>query len=273
MNAVPATVGEALTGTARHHAEALLAAAIGVGREFIYAHPEHRLQRAQAVHYLDLRRRLAAGVPLAYLLGRRAFWTLDLEVDRYTLVPRPETEHLVEVALARLPARRPARVAELGTGTGAVALALAGERPRARITATDSCARALRVARRNAVRAGYANVSFRRGDWCRALGGACFDLILSNPPYVETRACRTSYALRHEPRRALCGGLDGLDVIRRLVCECRACLRPGGWLLLEHGAAQGARVRALLRRQGYRAICTLVDLAGHERVSCARWPQ
>lgn len=255
------------------HTETLLAAVLKVGREFVYAHPEHRLLRGQVERYLEFHRRLAAGVPLAQLLGRRAFWTLDLDVDRHTLVPRPETEHLVEAALAHLPERRPARVAELGTGTGAVALALAGERPRAQITATDNCVRALRVARRNAVRTGRAHVRFRRGDWCRALGSAHFDLILSNPPYVEARAWRTSRALRHEPRQALCGGLDGLDVIRSLVIQCPAHLRPGGWLLLEHGAFQGSRVRALLRSKGYRGVHTLADLAGHERVSCARWPR
>lgn len=271
MNTVPTTVGEALAAADQRHTEALLAAVLGVGREFIYAHPEHRLQRGQAVRYLKLRHRLATGAPLAQLLGRRSFWTLDLDVDRHTLVPRPETEHLVEAALARLPARRSARVAELGTGTGAVALALAGERPRAQLTATDNCVRALRVARRNAARTGCANVRFRRGDWCRALGSARFDLILSNPPYVEVRAWRASRLLRHEPRQALCGGLDGLDVIRSLVSQCPAHLRSGGWLLLEHGAFQGRWVRALLRRQGYRGIHTLTDLAGHERVSCARW--
>ena len=274
MSAAPTvTVAAALAaapGVERGAAETLLAALLGVGRESVYAFPERRLPRAVAQRYTRLCRCLTGGMPLAYLLGRRAFWTLELEVNRHTLVPRPETEHLVEAALARIPMRRPARVAELGTGAGGVAVAVADARPRSRVTATDRCARALRVARRNAAGAGLANVHFRRGDWCRALGAARFDVILSNPPYVETRCYRQSRALRHEPRRALCGGPDGLDAIRHLTRACVRHLRPGGWLLLEHGAEQGGRVRALLRRRGYRGVYTLPDLAGRERVSGAR---
>ena len=209
-------------------------------------------------------------MPWAYLSGSCGFWTLELEVNRHTLVPRPETERLVEAALAHIPPRRPARLADLGTGSGAVALALAAERPRAQLIATDNCARALRVARGNARRAGLGRICFRHGDWCHALGRTRLDLIVSNPPYVE--AAGLGQSLRHEPRRALYGGWDGLDVIRHLVGECRSRLRRGGWLLLEHGARQGARVRALYAHHGYHHIRTLCDLAGHERVSYARVP-
>ncbi len=273
MSRAVVTVAEALADCSpveRPPAGDALAALLGVDRGSLYAHPGQPLPIAVTEHFYALLRARAGGMPWAYLTGSCGFWTLELEVDQHTLVPRPETERLVEAALVHIPLRCPARLADLGTGSGAVALALAAERPRAQLIATDSCARALRVARRNAGRAGLSRIHFRRGDWCHALGRTRLDLIVSNPPYVEAAGLKQS--LRHEPRRALYGGWDGLDVIRHLVRECRSRLRRGGWLLLEHGAWQGARVRALYARHGYHHIRTLRDLAGHERVSYARVP-
>ncbi|GAP66110.1 (protein release factor)-glutamineN5-methyltransferase [Mizugakiibacter sediminis] len=225
-------------------------------------------EAAQAVFAALLARRLA-GEPVAYLVGRRGFWSLELEVTPATLIPRAETERLVELALARLPADAAARVADLGTGSGAIALAIARERPRARVVATDASAEALAVARRNAARLGLGNVVFAQGDWCAALGEARdFDLIVSNPPYIAAGDPHLGEGdLRFEPAAALASGADGLDAIRRIVRDARAHLRPGGGLLFEHGYRQGAAVRALLAAAGYREVFSARDLEGRERVS------
>ncbi len=274
-----ATVGELVRAARRRlppalsgEAELLVAAALGLDRAQVLAFPERAVDAAAARRCLAWIGRRAAGAPLAYLTGRREFWGLELEVTPATLVPRPETETLVAAALARLPAGRPARVADLGTGSGAVALAIARERPEAELLATDRSEAALAVARRNAARLGLARVRFRAGDWCAALAGEPpFDLIVANPPYVALGdpALRAD-GVRHEPRAALAAGPDGLDAIRRIVHCAPAHLAPGGWLLLEHGACQGAAVRALLARRGLVAVETLRDLAGLERVTGAR---
>ena len=257
----------------RVEAEILLAHVVGTSRARLWARPESAVDAGRAAAFLGLARRRAVGEPVAYLVGWREFWTLDLEVGPAVLIPRPETELIVERALALLPASGAARVADLGTGSGAVALALAAERPDWHVVATDSSVAALTVARRNAERLGL-NVELREGDWGGAFrAGETFDLIASNPPYVATGDPHlTEGDLPWEPAAALTAGADGLDAIRRILGAAVAHLAAGGWLLLEHGAEQGPAVRALLAAAGFVAVSTLRDLAGLERVSGGRRP-
>lgn len=256
-------------------AEQLLAHALGRELAWIYAHGDATVPEAMVEPLDALVRRRLAGEPVAYLVGRRGFWRLDLAVGPATLIPRPETELLVELALERLPADRDALVADLGTGSGAIALALALERPRARVLATDASAAALALARHNAETLGFGapRVEFRQGDWWAPLAGETFDLVASNPPYIaEDDPHLARGDLRFEPRAALASGPDGLDAIRAIVGDAPAHLRPGGWLLFEHGQDQGAAVRALMKQAGLAGVATGRDLEGRERVSCARRP-
>lgn len=257
---------------ARAEAEILLAHCLGCDRTALWARPETAVPSAVAAACRALARRRAAGEPVAYLVGHRGFWTLELEVTPAVLIPRPETELLVEQVLAAFPADAPVRLVDLGTGSGAIALAVAAERPCWEILATDAAADALAVARRNAARLGLAAVAFRLGDWTQACRrGERFSVIVSNPPYVaEGDPHLAEGDLPWEPRAALVAGPDGLDAIRRLVAAAPAHLAPGGWLLLEHGADQGAAVRAILAGAGLDAVHTVRDLAGLERVSGGR---
>jgi release factor glutamine methyltransferase len=201
-------------------------------------------------------------------VGRREFWSLDLEVTPATLVPRPETELLVELALERLPANGSERVLDLGTGSGAIALAIASERPRAQVTAVEASAPALAVAQRNAAQLGLERVRLLRSDWFSAVRDECFDLVLSNPPYLalDDPHLREG-SLPFEPGTALASGRDGLDALRAICAATPAHLRAGGWLLFEHGLAQGEAARALLRANGFENVHTWRDLEGRERVS------
>ncbi len=253
---------------ARREAELLAEFALGADRAWLFAHAEDPVADAARDRFLDLLARRAGGEPLAYILGHVGFWTLDLEVTPDTLIPRPETELLVEAALARLPEGTAPRVADLGTGSGAIALALASERPQARVLATDASAAALDVARRNAARNEIGNVAFRQGDWLEPLAGERFDLIASNPPYVALGDPHLAQGdLRFEPDAALASGADGLDALRTIARDAPAHLLPGGWLLLEHGLDQGEAVRGLLRDAGFHRIETLRDLEDRERVT------
>jgi len=257
---------------ARAEAEILLAHCLGCDRTALWARPETAVPSAVAAACRALARRRAAGEPVAYLVGHRGFWTLELEVTPAVLIPRPETELLVEQVLAAFPADAPVRLVDLGTGSGAIALAVAAERPCWEILATDAAADALAVARRNAARLGLVAVAFRLGDWAQAFRpGERFSVIVSNPPYVaEGDPHLVEGDLPWEPRAALVAGPDGLDAIRRLAATAPAHLAPGGWLLLEHGADQGAAVRAILAGAGLDAVHTVRDLAGLERVSGGR---
>ena len=258
--------------TPRLEAEVLLAHVTQQPRHRPYAAPHAHISATETARYAALVERRGAGEPVAYLTGRREFWSLDLEVSPDTLIPRPETEHLVEAALVRLPQPSTVRVADLGTGSGAVALALAHERPRWACTATDLCAGALAVAQKNAKRLGVARIDFRLGDWCAALHGERYDLIVSNPPYVaEDDSVLRRGGLQFEPRRALAAGRDGLDALSRIAHEARSYLNPGGWLILEHGCTQGEPLRALLAALGYLRITQRHDYAGLERVVEALW--
>ena len=209
------------------------------------------------------------GVPVAYLVGKRDFWDFTLQVNQHTLVPRPETEHLVESALDVGDAQTSLRVLDMGTGSGAIALALATERPHWQIVATDINRDTLSVARRNAARLHLEHVEFVQSDWFVAIAGR-YDLIVSNPPYIAEDDQHMD-VLRYEPRRALVSGSDGLQAIRQIIQQATAYLAPQGWLLFEHGADQGAACRALLAQHGLTDIVTKQDLAGLDRLSGGRW--
>jgi release factor glutamine methyltransferase len=257
----------------RAEAELLLLHAVRQSRSWLFTHADDVPDMDVQTAYAELLNRRARGEPVAYITGSRGFWSLDLEVTPATLIPRPETELLVEQALERLPPDSACAVADLGTGSGTVALALASERPQCRVTATDASAAALEVARRNAARLGIDNVAFVQGDWMVPLGDARFELIVSNPPYIEADDEHLVRGdLRFEPATALASGRDGLDDIRRIVATARAHLAPGGWLLFEHGWNQGDAARALLRQAGYDDVFTAQDLEQRDRVSGARNP-
>lgn len=253
---------------ARRESELLLGHALQRERAWLFAHAGDAVDEAGRTRYTTLIAARVRGVPVAQLLGRWGFWTLDLRVTPDTLVPRAETELLVEAALARLPQGHTAHVADLGTGSGAIALALAHACPTARIVATDASVAALAVARENAAANELHNVEFRQGDWYTPLAGERYDLLLSNPPYIaHDDPHLTQGDLRFEPISALVSGVDGLDAIRVLAAGAGRHLRAGGWLLVEHGFEQGASVRALLIDGGLTAVQTLRDLEGRERVT------
>ncbi|RMG28260.1 MAG: peptide chain release factor N(5)-glutamine methyltransferase [Gammaproteobacteria bacterium] len=257
----------------RLEAELLLAHVLQRPRSHVLAWPEAVLDGEAAARFERLVERRAAGVPMAYLLGEREFWSLRLEVTPDTLIPRPETELLVERALVHLPADHDLRVVDAGTGSGAIALALAHERPRAFVLGVDRCPRALAVAARNRDRLGLVNARFLQGDWLTALRPECLDLVAANPPYVAARDPHlTQGDPAWEPRSALVAGDDGLAALRRLLPQAAACLRPGGWLLVEHGWDQAAAVAELLHRAGLGCVRLHHDLAGRPRVTEARRP-
>jgi release factor glutamine methyltransferase len=254
-------------------AEFLLGHVLGKPRGWLFAHRDDSASDEVAAAFEALVHRRACGEPVAYLTGQRGFWSFDLTVTPATLIPRPETELLVELALARLPTDRPLRVADLGTGSGAIALALAHERPRAQVVACDASAQALGVASANARMLRLANVTFREGDWFVPFAGERFDLVASNPPYIALDDPHLAEGdLRFEPASALSSGADGLDAIRRIVAAAPAHLQAGGWLLLEHGWEQGAAVRALLRDAGFVEVATERDLEDRDRVTLGRKP-
>ena len=255
----------------RVDAEWLLSHAVVRPRTWLFVHAGDPVPAAVAERFEALVARRQAGEPVAYLTGTQGFWTLELEVSPATLIPRPETELLVELALARIPVDARAHVADLGTGSGAIALAMAKERPRAAVMATDASSAALEVARRNAARNRIATVEFRGGDWFAPLAGETFDLIASNPPYIADGDPHLGEGdLRFEPPTALSSGTDGLDAIRRIVGDAPAYLASGGWLLLEHGWDQGEAVRALLQAAGFIDVETARDLEGRDRASLGR---
>jgi release factor glutamine methyltransferase len=268
LRASAAAVGTGATPTL--DAELLLAHVLRMPRARLKSHSEALAEPERAGQYLELIERRAAGEPLAYRTGEREFWSLRLAVSPAVLVPRPETELLVERALALWTASA-GRIADLGTGCGAIAIALARERPRWQIVATDVSAAALAVAQRNAATFG-AGIDFRHGDWYTPLAGERFDLLLSNPPYVAADD-PAMHALRYEPRAALTPGSDALECLRTLVRGAPRHLARGGWLLLEHGADQGADVRQELVDAGFRYVRSHCDLAGHERMTDAQYGQ
>ncbi|MBC8028051.1 MAG: peptide chain release factor N(5)-glutamine methyltransferase [Steroidobacteraceae bacterium] len=264
-----------VAGIPRRDAEILLAAAAKLTRTALLTRSRETLPADAIAQFEDWRRRRAAGEPVAYLLGRREFWSLDLEVGAAVLVPRPETELLVERVLERVTAPS-AQIADLGTGSGAIAIALAVERPAWRISASDNSPAALAVARRNGERLAPGRIEWLMNDaegWFAPLAGRRFDAIASNPPYIAADdPVLEGEGLRFEPRGALTPGGDGYAALATLINGAPGHLEPGGWLLLEHGATQGFAVRAALVARGFTSVTSHRDLAGHERMSEAQWP-
>ncbi len=250
-------------------ARALLAHALACPSAWLFAHGDDTIDEDTLHRFEALLARCAQGEPVAYLIGRRGFWSFDLMVSPQTLIPRPETELLVERALQRIGTQPHLRIADLGTGSGAIALALAHERPHAQVIAVDVSAGALDIARANAHELRLYNVEFRQGDWLQPLAGERFDLIASNPPYIADGDPHLD-ALRYEPEPALSSGRDGLDAIRIITRDAPAHLHAGGWLLLEHGWDQGDAVRALLQGAGFEDVQTHRDLEDRDRVTLGR---
>jgi len=252
-----------------HEADLLLAHVLNKPRSWLFAHGDASLPEDAITHFETLLARRAHGEPVAYLTGTCGFYGLELSVTPDTLIPRPETELLVELALNRLP-HAATSVLDLGTGSGAIALAIARERPQARVTATDRSPAALNIARANAQALGL-NLTLLASDWYSALAAQRFDLIVSNPPYIAASDPHlTQGDLRFEPRTALTPEGDGLAALRAIITAAPAHLEPGGWLLLEHGYDQGPAARELLDAAGLSEIHTEQDLEGRDRVTCGR---
>ncbi len=262
--------------TPRLDAELLLAHALNKPRSYFFTWPEALLTTEQITNFQNLVEQRKAGIPVAYLIGHREFWSLQLKVTEATLIPRPDTELLVELALKQDLSKATndmlkLSVADLGTGTGAIALALAKEHPDWKVTAIDKSPEALAVARENAISNNISNVDFTEGSWCSQLEDASMDMIVSNPPYIRSDDPHLNEGdVRYEPMTALISGSDGLDDIRTIARESLQTLKPGGWLLLEHGYDQGEAVQNILSLAGFTQARTEMDLAGHDRVTLAQ---
>lgn len=255
----------------RLESEILLCEALGVSRAWLYANSEQVIEPRQADRYLDLTRQRQAGQPIAYLTGHREFWSLRLKVNTDVLIPRPETELLVETALELIPPDASWRIADLGTGSGAIALAIASERPLCEIHATDSSQAALEVARENVRILAPERVSLFHGSWLEPLDGK-FDLIVSNPPYIAENDLHLLIGdCRFEPPGALVAGHDGLDAFGEITQQAVGYLEPGGVLAFEHGYDQGKRIRSLFENSGYTAVVTKRDIESRERVTSGIW--
>jgi release factor glutamine methyltransferase len=272
MNTVTAALKDAARALHGHSdsprldAELLLGKLLGLSRPGLIARGNEPCASDCEQSYARLIDARRQGVPVAYLTGSREFWSLNLRVTPAVLVPRPETEVLVEQALQRLPRDRAAAVLDLGTGSGAIALAIAAERPDVKITAVDISAAALEVAMQNGRELGLSRIDWRLGDWFAALSGERFDMIVANPPYVAA-ADPALERLTAEPRIALCGGATGLEALTNIVAGAPAHLRDRGWLLLEHGRDQAPSVAQLLQQHGFVSIGSLLDLSGFPRVT------
>ena len=263
---------QATSDTARLDAELLLAHVLGKSRTWLYTWPEHPVSDAQLVQFQALVERRLGGEPVAHLLGEREFWSLSLKVSAATLIPRPETELLVEQALALIPPGADWRITDLGVGSGAIALAMAHECPHCRVVGVERSAAALAVAEENRRQLQLDNVSLRAGSWFEPLVSERFELIVSNPPYIATADPHLHQGdVRFEPTTALASGEDGLDDIRHIIANAGEHLQPGGWLMLEHGYDQGEAVCALLRQHGFVEVADIADLQGHGRVAKGRW--
>jgi release factor glutamine methyltransferase len=260
------------SGESRIEVQMLLQRVLGVGRAYLFAHAEQVLDTAQLSAYEALLERRLRGEPMAYILGEREFFGLNFKVTQATLIPRPETELLVELGLQRLLPMGDRgcklRVLDLGTGSGAIALAIAHARPDVDVVAVDASEAALTVAQENAQRLGITNASFIQSDWFAALGAQRFDLIVSNPPYIVAGDAHLAQGdARFEPLSALASGLDGLDDIRHIAAQAGQYLERGANLLLEHGYDQAAAVREILKNNAFIEVFSARDIAGIERVS------
>jgi len=259
----------AVSESARLDAELLLCVTIDMPRSYLFAHPEDELDDLAQQRFESLLQRRAGGEPMSYITGTREFWSRQFLVSPATLVPRPETELLVDLALRAIPREADWAILDLGTGSGAVAVSIAAERPLSTVTATDISDAALAIAAQNVRNADLANVVCRQGNWTEPVAGQRFDLVVSNPPYVREDD-GVLQSLAYEPRTALASGRDGLDDIRKLATDCMPIVKHGGWLMLEHGADQQADVAAILAAGGWEGIACHNDLAGRPRVTVAR---
>ncbi len=262
---------DTVSDSPRLDAELLLMRAIDVARSYLIAHPEDQLDPAAWQRFTEALEQRRQGKPMAYITGEKEFWSMPLMVSPATLVPRPDTEVLVEQALGFISRREPTRVLDLGTGSGAIALAIARDRPLAEVVATDLSIDALAIARENARQFDIDNVSFVAGNWLEPVGDKEFDVIVSNPPYVREDDPALD-RLRFEPQDALISGPDGLDDIRRIAADALGVAAAGGWLLVEHGADQGESVADLFTAAGWQDVRTVKDLAGLDRVTLGRAP-
>ena len=253
----------------RLDAEILLCRTIDMPRSYLFAHPEDELDPLTAERFASVLERRIGGEPMAYIMGTREFWSHELLVSPATLVPRPETELLVELALREIPRKAEWQILDLGTGSGAIAIAIAGERGMCQVTAVDISPDALAVARENVRMLALGNVELGLGSWTEPVRERRFKVIVSNPPYVRSDD-EALLKLQHEPQAALAAGTDGLDAIRVLAAECGAILADEGVLLIEHGAEQPVAVAELLEQHGWTDICCHNDLAGLPRVTVAR---
>lgn len=259
--------------SARLDAELLLEHVTGLSRTSLRSAPERGLPTAAGWSFQQLVKRRMKGEPIAYIRGQQEFWSLLFEVTPAVLIPRPETELVVERALAHLEENAAARIADLGTGSGAIALAIASERPASQVVASDASKDALEVATRNAARLQIANVTYVHGSWFAPLAAAePFDVIVSNPPYIAADDSDLAPEVRrNEPAMALICGPTGLEALDHIISASHRHLAPGGWLILEHGWKQAAAVRNLLVRTGFSHVRSHADLAGHERVTEGCW--
>lgn len=265
---------QAVSDSARLDSELLLAHVLQQSRTWLHTWPQKPVDETRQQAFECLLQRRLAGEPIAHILGEQAFWSLRLQVSPATLIPRPDTERLVELALERIPMEAEWTLADLGTGSGAIALALAAERPRCHVLATEQSAEALAVARANAARHRLNNVQFIHADWLSEIPASQrFEMIVSNPPYIREADPHLARGdVRCEPRDALTAGADGLAAIRLIIGQSWSHLRPGGWLLLEHGYDQSDAVQALLRETGYREVADFIDYGGNPRVAVGRRP-
>ena len=257
--------------TARLDAELLLCHVMNTQRAWVYSRPEQQIPQQQVEAYHSLVKRRSKGYPIAYLTGHKEFWSTELSVNEHTLIPRPETERLVECALEKIPTEKILNIIDLGTGSGAVAIAIARERPQCMIIATDICGKALEIATANAKSHNLENISFIKSDWFSTIKRKNFDIIVSNPPYIRHDDKHLQQGdVRFEPVDALKAGCDGLQYIREIIDQAPHYLIKNGWLLLEHGYDQGYDVRTHLTSSCYSDVTTCHDYAGHERITLAR---
>jgi len=282
---MPTSIGDALRTAAQQiaslhqassphlEAELLLCDATGLARSRLMAWPESQIGDPELARFKTMVGRRLAGEPIAYIRGRQAFWDMELRVTSDTLIPRPETELLVEIALEQLPADAPLLVLDAGSGSGAIAAALARERSAWTLIATDRSMRAARVARDNLRRFAAGNTLIVNCDWLAAISGNSLNGLIGNPPYIPDTDVHLGLGdLPSEPRTALAAGPDGLEAIEALSAQAASRLRPAGLVALEHGFDQGSAVREILARQGFTKIATHCDLAGHERATSGRRP-
>ncbi len=257
--------------SARIEVQCLLQAVLQVNRAYLLTYPEQPLNDEQQARYAALFERRLRGEPIAYLLASREFYGLDFKVSSATLIPRPDTELLVELALQRITQQGGCRVLDMGTGCGAIALSIAHARPNAEVVAVDASTAALEVAQLNVQRLNLNNVRLLHSNWFSSLLNDRFDIIVSNPPYIAAGDVHLSQGdVRFEPSSALVSGVDGLDDIRCITAQAQAHLNDNGWLLFEHGYDQAAQVRVLLQQAGFTEVFSACDLAGIERVSGGR---